>query len=380
MKVVIVIPTYNEAENIGRMIDALELEFPKMSTHEFHILVVEGNSPDGTSDIVRQKSLTYANVHLLLEPKKRGLGAAYMFGFDHAMKDFSADVIVEMDADFQHDPKDIACLIAQIDAGYDYVIGSRFVKGGSIPSDWSFKRKFFSIGGNIFTRLVFWMWDVNDFTTGFKASRVDGFVDKLDLQKIMSGGFAYKMDFLYRMHKLKAKIKEIPIKFALRDRGDSKMEKDNWQDSLRVVFTLRYNENPSFYKFLAVGIGGLVTDLTLSNVLRIALPFSPNIPAVLAAFVAMCVTYYLNNFWSFRDMRIAETKKLVYSTVIYFASSSVPIIFRFFFIGLVFKSLVLHAELVQFIAYNLSLFVCIIFGLLWNYTVYSKFIWRKNNA
>jgi dolichol-phosphate mannosyltransferase len=242
MKIVIVIPTYNEAANIGLMIEALTKEFTKAPEHDFHILVVEGNSPDGTAEIVKQKQVQYPFVHLLMEEKKAGLGAAYAFGFKYAMKNLEPDVLVEMDADFQHDPKDITRLVEPLAQGFDYAVGSRFTKGGGIPKDWSLYRKFLSIGGNIFSKVVLGIFSVNDFTSGFKASKVKGFVDKLDLDNILSGGFAYKMDLTFRMHKLGAKIKEVPIQFGLRDRGNSKMESNNFMDSLRVVLTLRFGK------------------------------------------------------------------------------------------------------------------------------------------
>src|SRR5690349_7980022 len=108
MKIVVIIPTYNEAENIGRMIDALAIEFPKIASHDMHLLVVEGNSPDGTSNVVKEKIPNNPWVHLLIEQKKGGLGAAYISGFAYAMKELNADVVIEMDSDFQHDPKDVA--------------------------------------------------------------------------------------------------------------------------------------------------------------------------------------------------------------------------------------------------------------------------------
>jgi dolichol-phosphate mannosyltransferase len=234
MKVVVVIPTYNEAQNIIPLIDVLEVEFKKSPENDYHILVVDGNSPDGTGKLVTDASHTKPFVHLLLEQKKAGLGAAYVYGFKHAMKELNADVVVEMDADFQHNPSDVVRLVKEIENGYDYVIGSRFISGGSIPKDWAFHRKMLSIGGNIFTKVVLGIFNVNDFTSGFKASRVKNFVDKLELDSVLSGGFAYKIDLLFRMHKLKAKFKEVPIAFGLRDRGDSKMEKNNFSDSLET--------------------------------------------------------------------------------------------------------------------------------------------------
>lgn len=375
MKIVVVIPTYNEAKNIGRLIDALSVEFKNIPNHEMHILVVEGNSPDGTAQIVRDKAVEFPFVHLLMEEKKAGLGAAYVYGFRHAMNDLKADVVVEMDADFQHDPKELPTLIKEIDNGYDYVIGSRYIKGGSIPEDWGLMRKLFSIFGNLTSKIILGIRGVNDFTTGYKVSRVKGFVDTIDLDNILSKGFAYKMDLLYKMHKAGAKIKEVPIQFQTRNEGDSKMEKNNPMDSLRVVIKLRLNDKDTqkFLKFCVVGLIGLITDAGLANIFRITILSSKNAPLV-SGLIAMLVTFLLNNFWSFNETKIEGTSKKISYFIIYCISSYIPILFRSFLVGFAVSSFGN-----TFIVFNTAFFIGIFIGLVWNFTVYSKLIWRKKN-
>ncbi len=427
MKVTIVIPTYNEVENIRKLIPIIVEEVKGYSNFEFNILVVDGNSPDGTGDIVLDLSKKFKSVHLLLEKKKAGLGAAYLYGFKYAIEKFSPDILVEMDADFQHDPKDLGRLVSPIADGYDYVIGSRFTKGGSIPRDWALYRKFLSFGGNIFSKFVLGMFTVNDFTSGFKASRVKGFVDKLDLESVLSSGFAYKIDLLYRMHKLGAKIKEIPIAFGMRDRGNSKMENNNALDSLKVVLSLRINENKNFFKFVAVGFTGLFVDSGLFNILRLIGSIGSMYAAPISGFIAMLTTFYLNNFWSFDDRKIKATigklvgvifyvalyfilapfmgftyavavsgfsaaiiifilDKLKFSNSVsfngvitnilnvltYFMFSAVPVVIR--------SDIVRVAVLTfgdSFIVSNVAFFGGIILGLIWNFAVYSRIIWKK---
>lgn len=373
MRITIVIPTYNEAENIGRMIDTLGEVFKTDPQNRYDVLVVEGNSPDGTAGIVKEKSANYDFVHLLMEQKKNGLGSAYTYGFKHAMKEMSPDVICEMDADFQHDPKDLVRLTKEISNGYDYVIGSRFTKGGRIPKEWAFHRKLLSVGGNLFSKFVLGIFNVNDFTSGFKASRVKGFVDSIGLDNILSGGFAYKIDLLFKMHRKGAKIKEVPIAFGLRDRGDSKMEKNNAMDSLRVVLTLRYNENKNFFKFLAVGLTGLAVDTGLFNFFRVV-GVASNISALLSGAVAMATTFLLNNYWSFKERKIEGIKKKLVGVVVYVASSSVPIVVRSWLVRVATNT---WGD--TFIVSNAAFFIGIVFGLIWNFTVYSKLIWRKKN-
>lgn len=374
MKVIIVIPTYNESENIGRLVDELEKNFKTQPQHEYHILVVEGNSPDGTAEIVKKKSQEKPFLHLLMEEKKAGLGAAYTFGFKYAMKTFDPDVIVEMDADFQHDPKDVLRLVDAIQEGNDYAIGSRYVKGGGIPGEWGIHRKIQSLGGSWFSKIVLGIFSINDFTSGFKASRVKGFVDKIDLDGVLSAGFAYKLDLLFKMHKLGAKIKEVPIIFGLRDRGDSKMEKNNIIDSMRVVITLRINDSKTFIKFCIVGFAGLVVDMSVFNIFMHTLS-TPKISSFLAGIFGMLTTFTLNNFWSFGDRKLSGTTRTLSSIVVYFGSSYIPIIFRSFIVGYAIS----HISDSLLVA-NIAFFIGIIIGLIWNFTVYSKIIWRNKNA
>ncbi len=372
MKIVIVIPSYNEATNIKPLIQKLLDQFPRQPHHDYSVLVVDGNSTDGTQDEVVAISKTHSNVHLLNESKKGGLGAAYIKGFDYAIKNLGAEVLVEMDADFQHPPEDVIRLISQIDNGYDYVIGSRFIKGGSIPKDWALYRKFLSYGGNIFSKVVLGIFDVNDFTSGFKASRVKGFVDKIDFNSIISSGFAYKMDLLYKMHNLGAKFKEIPINFGLRDRGDSKMEKNNFIDSLKVVIMLRVKHNYSFFKFMGVGFLGLFVDLGLFNLLRILTGMSA-VSALISGFLALLTTYIFNNLWSFGNRKIDGFSKHFKGFIIYAFFSVIPIVIR---------SRLIHYAVFYFgdtfLVSNTTFFIGILFGLVWNYTVYSKIVWRKD--
>ncbi len=231
MNIVIAMPTYNEAENIGRMIDVLMKDvFPKIKNHKMMLLVIDDKSPDGTGEIVKKHKEVF-----LLEENKEGLGMAYARGFKYAINKLKADAVMEMDADFQHDPDDIPRFVAEFDKGADYIIGSRYISGGSIPKDWGFKRKFLSVGGNLFARTTLWMWNIHDFTTGFRLARVKGFLDKMNFDKVFSKSYAYKIRLLYEMKKRGAKIKEIPITFANREKGWSKMDADDFFESLKVI-------------------------------------------------------------------------------------------------------------------------------------------------
>lgn len=240
-KIVVIIPTFNEKKSITALIDALESEFKVIPNHAMEILIVDGNSPDGTADAVRKMMPANQNLKLIIEQEKQGLGMAYIAGMRYAIDRLNADAFIEFDGDFQHDPKDIKRLIAEYDKGCDYVIGSRYIVGGSIPREWAWYRKLLSRFGSLFTQYMLWL-PVKDNTSGFKLTRVEGFASRLplDQNEILSRRHAYKIHLLYMMHKLGAKIKEVPIKFLERKGGDSKSSAEDIFESLRVVLRLYF--------------------------------------------------------------------------------------------------------------------------------------------
>ena len=152
MRIVVILPTYNEKENIGLMISALQDQFAKIR-HDMNILVVDDNSPDGTADIVRAESKKAPNI-FLITGRKQGLGSAYIRGMKHAINELRADAVMEMDADFSHKPEDVPRLVAALDEGADFVIESRYAPGGKIPDEWGFLRRINSEWGNVFARYV----------------------------------------------------------------------------------------------------------------------------------------------------------------------------------------------------------------------------------
>src|SRR5690606_8845638 len=171
MKVVVIIPTYNEKENIERMINVLESDvFPKIPKYSLEILVADDNSPDGTADIVKTLAKKWKNITLLMGEKK-GLGAAYAKAMQYAMNKMGAYAVIELDADFQHDPNEVIKLVKAMDDGADYVIGSRYIPGGKIPKEWGLHRKFMSFFGSLFARIMFLRLDIHDMTSGLKLSK-----------------------------------------------------------------------------------------------------------------------------------------------------------------------------------------------------------------
>lgn len=233
MKIVVIVPTYNERATIGALIDALQGVFCRIARHTCSILVVDSNSPDGTAALVKEKTRQYPNVHLLEQSEKRGLGSAYVLGMRYAIEKLSADAFIEFDADFQHDPHDISRLVAELENGYNYVIGSRYVPGGSVPREWPWFRRLLSLVGSKFVQCALWL-PVRDTTSGLKLTRTDRFAALLPLseEKLHCRFIAYKIHLLSAMHRYGARIKEIPIAFGSRGCGVSK---SNWKEAVRTL-------------------------------------------------------------------------------------------------------------------------------------------------
>lgn len=236
MKITIIIPTYNEGQAIESLIKAVLDETIQFKNHSFSILVVDGKSTDNTADVVRDIMKMHSNVHLLVEKEKRGLGNAYRVGMNYAIDTLNADAFMEFDGDFQHNPEDIKKLVEKLDQGYDYIIGSRYIPGGTIPAEWPFYRKALSSFGNQIIRFGLRI-KIHDGTSGFKLSRVSGFKEKMPLKEgeLISLRHAYKIHFLYSMIKGGTKTIEVPINFLNRNKGISKSTFEDIIESLKVV-------------------------------------------------------------------------------------------------------------------------------------------------
>lgn len=235
-KVVIITPTYNEIENIEKLIESLQEQF-KTIPHDMHILVVDDRSPDGTAAVVRQNQLRFSNLYLI-EGKKDGLGAAYIRGMHYAIENLKADVVFEMDADFSHKPEDVPRLMSEIDAGEDFVIGSRYVPGGSIPDNWGPLRRFNSFFGNIAARYIAGIYNIRDCTAGFRAIRTS-LLSRIDFKTLRVQGYAFQVALLHSAVLSGGRIKEIPVCFVDRKYGSSKLGLADVLEFIKNVWLLR---------------------------------------------------------------------------------------------------------------------------------------------
>ncbi len=223
MKKLVIVPTYNEIENLKNLFPAL------MSLSEkFDVLVVDDSSPDGTGRFVTSEAQKNSRVHLLSRPQKQGLGKAYIAGFKWGIEN-GYDVLVEMDADFSHRPVDLNEILNKIETT-DVVIGSRYVLGGSTVN-WGLIRKLISRGGGIYSRLILG-FPIQDWTGGFNAWKKE-VLQKIDLDQIQSNGYSFQIELKYKASKHGFKVVEYPIVFEDRRVGQSKM-------SLKIVLEAFY--------------------------------------------------------------------------------------------------------------------------------------------
>ena len=214
MKTTVCLPTYNERENLERMVHAL-------GEHGVRVLVIDDNSPDGTGAIADRLAAELAWVDVLHRERKEGLGPAYLAGFRRALAE-GAELVMEMDCDFSHDPADVPRLIAAAEAGADLALGSRYVRGGGV-GNWGLGRRFISRGGSLYAQILL-STRIRDLTGGFKCYR-RRVLETIDLDAIHSRGYAFQIETTYRTLRRGFRVVEVPIRFVDREEGGSKMSR-----------------------------------------------------------------------------------------------------------------------------------------------------------
>lgn len=233
MSTYIVIPTYNEAENLPLMANSLF----QLPVEDLNLLVVDDNSPDGTGEIAESlKEKFPGSISVLHREGKQGLGTAYIQGFELCLKK-GAEMVVQMDADFSHSPEMVVPLLENLKE-YDMVLGSRYISGGSLDDSWAAWRKSLSSFGNLYARLILRL-PILDVTGGFRAWRRETLLG-IPLKRVKSQGYAFQVEMAYITHSLGFKIQEIPIYFAERERGDSKMSLGIQVEAAKRVWSILY--------------------------------------------------------------------------------------------------------------------------------------------
>ena len=236
----LILPTYNEAENIEAIVRAAGAVLAQAAPEGFRVLVVDDGSPDGTGEIARRLAAEHEWVQVLHRTEKNGIGPAYLAGFRHALGN-GAGCVMEMDSDFSHDPADLAKLLEAVHGGADLALGSRYVPGGGV-SDWGLLRRFISEGGSMYARMVLGL-KVRDLTGGFKCFRRET-LEVIHFDSVRSQGYAFQVELTYRAVRAGFKVVEVPIVFRDRQLGESKMSWRIAAEAMWLVPRLRYGRQP----------------------------------------------------------------------------------------------------------------------------------------
>lgn len=369
-KVVIVMPVWNEAENVKEMVkQLLEVEFPKINA-DISLLIVDNHSKDDTDKIV-QAYAKKSNKIQLIQQRNTGLGWAYVSGMQYAMKELKADAILEMDGDFQHPPRFVKPMVEAYLNGAEYVIGSRYVKGGSIPKEWAISRKAVSYFGNLFIRICLLNFKVHDLTTGFRLTKVKGVLEKIDLENLMHlERFAYKTDLLYQSMKLAKSTVEVPLEFANRTKEKSKFNWKEFVTSLKVAIILGIKDKMKIIKFGIVGGTGFVVNYIALRVLR-NYGLTETFSWILSTELAIINNYIFNNAWTFKDQEIKGLKQTIFKFLQFNLTSAGALLIQSIagpigvkLVGVQYDALVLA-------------FIVLFLVLPYNFTMYNLVIWRK---
>lgn len=375
MKVVVIIPTYNEKGNIERLVKILETDvFPKIKNHEMNILVADDNSPDGTAEEVKKLMKEWKNIEIN-QGERHGLGAAYVRAMTYAIEKMNAQVMFEMDADLSHDPNKIPNFLQKIDEGYDFVIGTRYSQGGSIPSNWGLSRKMFSVFGNLLVRFILLKFSIHDWTGGFRAMRKEVFLkEKSELTAFR--GYTFQVSFLNKVVRDGYKVAEIPINFTDRTLGRSKIvPREYIIDLLKYVISASIKEKifGSFGKFLVVGGTGFIIQLIVYRTIINATSFPLGLSNLLSAQLAIFSNYNLNNLWTFKKERAKSFRSYFLKMLGFFVSSNTGVLF-------IQSGIVQLGEILFGRNFPLP-YVYFVFAtgvlLVYNFTMYRFVIWRK---
>jgi dolichol-phosphate mannosyltransferase len=382
-KVVIVIPTYNESGNVLSVTRALAKVFKTIPNYDLHILFVDDNSPDGTSREIKKIIPQYRFVHILNNKHKGGLGHAYKKGFAYAIDKLKADILLEFDADLQHDPGIMPTMLASIASGADLVLGSRYMHGGGIPQTWPWYRKFLSVVGNIFIRFIMFNFAVHDWTTGYRAIRRN-VVEKISplMNDSAFNGYTYQIGFLVKSIQNRYKVAEVPFYFQDRTAGHSKLGPEYIFNTLRYIMKVRISEivNSRIFKFLAVGGFGTVVQFTAFYFYRRAIPYQ--LAVFLSIETAVVSNFTFSNLWTFADRKLKAIQipaKFIQFNLASGGSIIIQQAVAFLgetFVGLhpLFTTPIVHVSVDTGTMY---IIIGILIGMFWNYFAYSRLVWRK---
>ena len=375
MKVAHIIPTFNEKDNIGQMIESVFSISRKYPRWKNSIIVVDDKSPDQTAAVVKNLQKKYKNLHLLLKAKE-GLGRALIMGYKYAKDVLKCDVVIPNDADFQWAPQDFPKLLKKIEEGFDVVVASRHVPGGKVVG-WNWFRKLnHEVSNVVLAWFVAGVHEVKDHAGNFKAIRVKNILDHVSLEKMQNAGFSFQLHILYELSKTGARFTEVPVIFKERRRGMSKIGFNRYYirdifEYIKSSLQIRFDRSRNFIKYGIVGIIGLSLQTLISKIL-ISLKLEPFFSVSIGAESAIISNFFLNNYWTFQNHVISGRKKMFKKFLEFNTASIGAVVIQavVVFIGTYF-----FGDKAWFWSMMFAIFVMVI---PYSYFVYNRLIWKTH--
>ena len=365
LKACVVLPTYNEAENIESIIKAIFAMQSNIDTHQLYVIVVDDNSPDGTQEIVKKQIQQHPYLRLVTG-NKVGLGDAYKRGISFAMSTFKPDLLLQMDADGQHDPTLIPKFINLANDGFSLVIGSRYVPGGSTP-DFSYWRKFLSIVGNFLIRHLGKASNVQDCTSGFRCIKAN-LLPKCNMDGLSTRGYSFQSLLVCELIRNGAKPIEVPIIFKDRVKGKSKLTLRDQIEFLVSITKITYRYSEDFIRYCLVGLVGMLVNIGAYLLLNRYFQIPLQVASLIAIEASIVSNFLLNNYWTFktRPQKLSMIRRLLNFHI---AAGISGLLFYYLFFLLLTTVLGINDVL--------SILLATTTGTISNYTINSLWTWRK---
>ncbi len=365
LKACVVLPTYNEAENIESITKAIFAMQSNIDTHQLYVIVVDDNSPDGTQEIVKKQIQQHPYLRLITG-NKVGLGDAYKRGISFAISTFNPDLLLQMDADGQHDPTLIPKFINLANDGFSLVIGSRYVPGGSTP-DFSYWRKFLSIVGNFLIRHLGKASNVQDCTSGFRCIKAN-LLPKCNMDGLSTRGYSFQSLLVCELIRNGAKPIEVPIIFKDRVKGKSKLTLRDQIEFLVSITKITYRYSEDFIRYCLVGLVGMLVNIGAYLLLNRYFQIPLQAASLIAIEISIVSNFLLNNYWTFktRPKKLSMIRRLLNFHI---AAGISGLLFYYLFFLLLTTVLGINDVL--------SILLATTTGTISNYTINSLWTWRK---
>lgn len=366
-KALVILPTFNEAGTIKDLIENILNQNKKISNWKINILVNDSSSTDSTTKIIKNLQKKYPHKIYLLETKKEGLGKAYNQAFVYAIEYIKPFIVIQMDADYSHNPQDIPLFLDEIAKGADMVVGARYIKGGSIPKNWGLHRKILSFSANLIIRIGFMRLDIHEWTNGYRAIKIWLIKEALNHIKNYSG-YVFQIAMLDFAIKKGAIIKEIPNNFIDRKYGKSKIFISQYIFQIFLYIFLF----SSFIRFVIVGLIGFGIDFGISY-FGIDILHKPIwLITIISTESAIISNFILNNFWSFSHKKIKGlSRNFIFGFLKFNLVSSGSIAIQT--LGMQFLVNIFGRNLWYFYKILIIIFIIIPYS----YILYNKIIWKN---